>query len=385
MPTATTTRRASRTRRAPRAAAPTGSPSAFKARAKRLRARLDELGVDAILITNPADIRYLTGFRGDDSHALASADRVVVVSDFRFAEELECVRGIADTHIRTGGLLEAGADVAAKLGARSIALQAEHVAVDTRRRLAKVMKGRRLKDTVGVLRALRAVKDPGEIEQIRRCIDIQERSLLALLDSLRPGQTETEIGLRLELEMKARGADKPAFDPIIAAGANGSLPHYLPARAKVRTGSTLLVDWGARAGGYVSDMTRTFALGRWPREMAKVYAVTLEAFEAGLAAVRPGARCRDVDTAAREVIKRAGYGPQFGHSLGHGIGLDVHESPRLAQLSDETLRPGMVVTVEPGIYLPGVGGVRIEDDVLVTGRAGESLCSLPRSIEWATR
>jgi Xaa-Pro aminopeptidase len=159
----------------------------------------------------------------------------------------------------------------------------------------------------------------------------------------------------------------------------------VPAKARAAGGKALLIDWGARLDGYCSDMTRTFSLGRWSKQMREIYAVTLEAFEAALAAVGEGTPCRVVDAAARDIITAAGYGEQFGHGLGHGIGLEVHEAPRLARRSDDTLRAGMVVTIEPGIYLPGIGGVRIEDDVLVTARGARTLSSLPRDIDWATR
>lgn len=386
MPTTLAPARNTARRKAPASAGSSaGSGARLRGRAAALRERLGAAGCDGLLVTNPADIRYLTGFRGEDSTLLVSRDSLTVLSDFRFAEELEAVRGVADVHIRSGAMHEAVGVVAKAAGVSTLGVQAEHMTVDARRRLAKAVRPAKLKDTLGLLRSLRMVKDEGEIALIRKAIGVQEESLVALLETIGPGDTERAIAARLEFEMKSRGAERAAFEPIIAAGANGSLPHYVPAGAKLKSGQTLLIDWGARVDGYVSDMTRTFSFGRWPKEMARVYKVCLEAHEAGIAAVAPGVRTRDVDAAARKVIEAAGYGPRFGHGLGHGIGLDVHESPRVGRESEETLAPGMVVTIEPGIYLPGIGGVRIEDDVLVTERGGRSLCSLPKDMEWATR
>ena len=212
----------------------------------------------------------------------------------------------------------------------------------------------------------------------------REDALVATLGQIDGGMTELEVTAVLEYEMKARGSTDPAFGSIVAAGANGSLPHAIPGKAKLKRNSTLLIDWGATVNGYRSDMTRTFTLGKWPPVMREVYEIVLDAHYAGIDAIRPGAIAGEVDAAARKIITDAGYGKEFGHSLGHGIGLNVHEAPGLRAGADTVLEPGMVVTVEPGIYLPGVGGVRIEDDVLVTARGARSLCSLPKDIRWAT-
>jgi Xaa-Pro aminopeptidase len=186
--------------------------------------------------------------------------------------------------------------------------------------------------------------------------------------------------------MKCRGSPKPGFETIIAARANGSHPHYRPGPQKLGRNQGLLIDWGATYAGYHGDMTRVVCWGKWPKQLAEIYAIVLEAHEAAAAALRPGALTREIDKIARDIITGAGYGEQYGHGLGHGIGLDGHEEPRLSHMMAGTpLEPGHMVTVEPGIYLPGVGGVRIEDDYLITARGSENLCSLPRSLKWATR
>ncbi len=358
--------------------------SIYAGRLKRLRAELRARGLDALLISNARDISYLTPFSGEDSNALVTSRRLIVLSDFRFAEELDAVRDIAEVAMRDGAMVDLIKRLALDLDPETLAIQAEHVTVATRARLARAVGAKRLRDTTGLLAGLRVRKDEAEIRLIRKAARIQQQALEALLPTLEPGQREREVAARLELEMRLRGASGPSFDTIVAARANGSLPHARPGSTRLAANQPVLIDWGARHAGYCSDMTRTFAFGRWPRKIAEIYPIVLDAWHAGAAAVRPGARCADVDRAARRVIEEAGFGERFGHGLGHGIGLDIHENPRLSRHSDETLEPGMVVTVEPGIYLPGVGGVRIEDDLLVTDRGYRNLCSLPKDMDWAT-
>jgi Xaa-Pro aminopeptidase len=229
----------------------------------------------------------------------------------------------------------------------------------------------------------RAVKSPDEIKAIRAALAIQQQAFVDLRDVLKPGETERQIAASLEFLMRSAGADGPSFPTIVAADANASLPHAVPGDRKLKAGGSVLIDFGARAHGYCSDLTRVVGLGSMPAKIKEIYKVVLEAQLAAIAAIKPGAKLRDIDAAARDVIVKAGYGPQFGHSTGHGIGLDIHEQPTLAARSEGSLEPGHVVTVEPGIYLPGVGGVRIEDDVLVTDKGHTVLSDLPKSLESA--
>jgi Xaa-Pro aminopeptidase len=358
--------------------------TAYRARAKRVRAAMADLGLDALLITNEKDIRYLTPFPGDDSVAVLGERSLTVVSDFRFEEDLGALKGLARVVIRDGEMVGALKGVVEGLAPSRLGVQAEHMSVVSRKRLARAVGSGLLKDTEGLVAGVRETKDEAEVRLIRRAVRIQEAALEATLAEIGPGWTEREVAALLEHEMKSRGAEGSSFPIIAAAGANGSKPHAVPGGRKLAANRPLLIDWGARYEGYCSDMTRVFTFGRWRREIREIYRVVLEAFEAGKAAVRAGARCVDVDAAARGVIERAGYGGRFGHGLGHGIGLDIHESPRLAKRSRGELREGMVVTIEPGVYLPGVGGVRIEDDVLVTAKGGRGLCSLPTDLGWAT-
>lgn len=359
----------------------------FADRLEALRRHLKRDDLDCLLITNPADIHYLTGFRGEDSYAAVTANQCVIISDFRFQEELGAVAERCRVVMRSGSISDATGALLNELGSASIGLQSECLTLAQRDALAKSLgrgAAKRLRPTSGLVAALRLYKTDDELKSIRKAISIQQDALQATLATVKPGQTELEVCARLEYEMKMRGSEKPAFGPIVAAQANGSLPHAVPGKTKVAKGKPLLIDWGCTVSGYRSDMTRTFSLGSWSKKMAEIYSITLDAFLAAVAGVKPGMRCADLDGIARGVIERAGYGEAFGHSLGHGIGLDVHEGPRVAKTSDTVLEPGMVITIEPGIYLPGVGGVRIENDILVTPRGGKDLCTLPTDMEWAT-
>jgi Xaa-Pro aminopeptidase len=235
-----------------------------------------------------------------------------------------------------------------------------------------------------VLSELRSVKDDEEIRRIRKAISVAQRAfreLIAKAPRALIGRSERDAAAELDYRMRQLGASEAAFETVVAAGAHSSLPHYRPGSAPIRRDQVVLFDWGAKVDGYCSDLTRTVFVGRIPPKLARIYEVVLRAQQAGIAAVRSGAECRAVDAAARKVIEAAGFGEQFMHGLGHGIGRAVHEGPALAQLSASRLRSRMVVTVEPGIYIPGVGGVRIEDDILVTPQGAKRLSSLGRTLD----
>lgn len=362
------------------------SESPHTARLERLRGLLSEAGCDHLLVTNPKDVAYLTGFLGGDSYLLSGGDRKpVIVSDFRYQEELEPVAHLAEVHIRRGSFEDALAELFDGRGVAVCGLQAEHVTLAGHERFAKRLGAKKLKATTGLVGRLRLQKDETELKLIRKAIRVQEAALEAVLPTIEPGQTELEIAARLEAEMKQRGSSEPGFTTIVAAGPNGSLPHYRPAKAKVRKDRTLLIDWGAVVEGYHGDMTRTFAVGKWPKKMQEIFDIVLDAQQMAADALAPGRTTHEVDAVAREHIARHGYGDHFGHGLGHGMGLDGHEDPRMNPLyGNAVLEPGHVVTVEPGIYLPGVGGVRIEDDYVVTDRGARNLCSLPKDRQWST-
>lgn len=363
------------------------SPADLAARVALVRKRLDDCEADALLVTNPRDVRYLTGFVGDDSWALirARSAQPLILSDFRFDEQIQREAPHARRVIRRKGLIDELARLVRQGRWRRVAIQPDHVSVALRKRIARAIGARTLLDRTDELVQQRAVKDRGEIERIRRSLKIQQAAFCQTLAFMKPGRTEAEVAAYLEYRMRSLGADGTSFPSIVAVDANAALPHAVPGSARLRRGGIVLVDWGARYGGYCSDLTRTLGLGSMPRRIREVYAIVLDAQLAAIEAIAPGKKLIEVDAVARSIIQKAGYGKQFGHGLGHGIGLDIHEQPTLSPRADAgaVLEPGHVVTVEPGIYLPGIGGVRIEDDVLVTAGGHEVLSDLPKSLESA--
>lgn len=358
--------------------------SPYPGRLTRLRKLLAPSGADHILITNPLDVGYLTGFFGGESYLLTGQGRPTLISDFRYEEELQPVKPLADIHIRTKPIAAAAASI---LGDRRIprcAVQAEHMTLAEFESLSKLIHPAKLIPTTKLVEKLRIIKDESEIALMRKATRIQEQALLATLPTIKPGQTELEVAARLESEMKSRGSSKPGFESIIAARANSSLPHYRPGPVKLAANQPLLIDWGATYHGYQSDMTRTFTLGKWPKKIAEIYKIVLDAQQLAAAALAPGRTTREIDSIARDYIAKHGYAKQFGHGLGHGLGLSK-EPPYLHHMHDPmTIEPGHITTVEPGIYLPGIGGVRIEDIYIIHDRGAENLCSLPKDMAWAT-
>lgn len=371
------------------AGVPTSAPApaspAYRARLDRLADAVHQEGLDALLVTNPTDVAYLTGFLGGDSYLLVEGPRATILSDFRYQEELEPIKPVARIVIRTRPITEAAVELLASVKGGRVGVQGEHISLAEYGALAASLGPHRVAPTTGLVGRLREIKDRAEIELIRAAIRIQEAALRAVLPTLKPGMTELEVSARLELRMKLGGASAASFETIVAARANGSLPHYRPSEATLAANQPVLIDWGAARRGYRGDMTRTFTMGRWPAKIKEIYKVVLDAHMLAAEALAPGRSTHEIDAIARDAIARAGYGPNFGHGLGHGLGLNGHEDPRLNRMgSPATLRPGHVVTIEPGIYLPGVGGVRIEDVYAVTETAAENLCSLPKDLAFAT-
>ncbi len=342
------------------------------------------------LITHPQDVSYLSGFEGEDSFLLLAAGGVrsrgsehwgCLITDRRYDEQAcrECP-GI-EIHVRKGPMVQAVGELLKHIRPRRLAVQSEHMTLQLRSQLEKQLNRRTLVPIGNMVSFLREVKDASEIELIRKAIRVAETAFRRLLKSGAKGllgRSERDIAGELDYLMRREGADSPAFETIVAVGANASLPHYRPGASRVRRNQVVLIDWGARVAGYCSDLTRTVAVGKIPPKLAEIYQVVLRAQRAGLAKVRSGVSGKTPDAAARRTIGAAQYGDKFVHGLGHGLGRQVHEGPVLNNLSRRRLRAGMVVTVEPGIYLPGIGGVRIEDDVLITHDGYRRLSTLPR-------
>jgi Xaa-Pro aminopeptidase len=360
-------------------------PQPFYGRLEQLRIALFARKADAALVIGPHDQFYLTGFTGQDGAAMVTRKAVWLLTDGRFKEQARKEAPWARTVIRKVGLAQAAGQLAGRLRIGKILVQPEVMTLEEAAGLQKHLpKSARLIRASGVIRKMRVTKDSAEIDRIRAAIRVGEEAFEVLRRRVRPGMTESQVAATVEYEMRRRGASGPAFATIAAVDANAALPHYRAGEVRVPKNGLLLVDWGARLDEYCGDLTRVLLIGRIPARIRRLYQAVLDAQLTAIAAIRPGIPCRQVDLAARRVLDRAGLGRYFVHGVGHGLGLEVHEPPRLAATSKDRLEPGMVVTVEPGVYLPGQAGIRIEDDVVVTGTGCQLLSRLPKRIEWAT-
>jgi Xaa-Pro aminopeptidase len=351
------------------------------ARADRLIEKLADAGVDLVLVTDLINVRYLTGYTGSNGLALIGPDTRVFITDFRYVEQAaEQVDSSFDRRRAPQDLLEAIGQ-ALPGGDLRLGFEEAHLSVREHARLGELVPERvELVGVQGLVEGLRAVKEPSEVAAIRAATALADAAFEHLVAGGLVGRTERELAVELEFDMRRRGAERPSFEPIVAAGPHGALPHASPRDVVVRSGDMVVIDWGAQLEGYCSDCTRTVAAGTGTEHGAEVYRLVLDAQLRALDAVAPGAGGREVDAVARQIIEAAGHGEHFGHGLGHGVGLDIHEAPRLAQRSEAVLEAGNVVTVEPGVYLPGDLGVRIEDLVVVTDSGREILTSLSKEL-----
>jgi len=349
-------------------------------RADRVAARLAERELDLLLVTDTVNVRYLTGFTGSNGLAVVGAATRRFLTDFRYVER-------AKAEVDGFDLEPAPQDLRAALGkgwppgALRIGFEDQHVSVRRHGELRDTLPGRiELVPAGGLVEAERALKEPSELETIRAAAALVDEIYAWLGEWGLVGRTEREVALALEQEMRMLGAEAPSFASIVAAAENGALPHATPRDVAIAADTLVTLDIGARVDGYCSDCTRTWATGRLDDDLAALYDTVLRAQEAALAAVRPGPEGREIDAVARDIIAAAGHGKHFGHGLGHGVGLDVHEAPRLSRTAEGRLEAGHVVTVEPGIYLPGRGGARIEDLVVVTADGHEVLSATAKAL-----
>lgn len=359
-------------------------------RRQNLVKNLKKDGVDAILVTHPVNVTYLTGFTGDSSYLVCTAKQFVLVSDSRFDEQIKEECPGLEVHIRPHDqtTVEAAVEVLTKAGVKAVGLEADHATLGLQADLQE--KGPKLSfaPVRGRVEALRALKDPSEVEHIRAAVKAAERAFVMFKSMLREADTEKDMADAIEGYVRRAGGRGCPFPPIVAVGDRGALPHAPPTDRQLGEASKLLVDWGADLG-YKCDMTRTFRspFGTAPTRRNKqervgynfeeIYELVRAAQEAAVATIRDGVPAAEVDAAARQVIADAGYGDYFTHGTGHGIGLEIHEAPRVRANSPDVLAIGMVITVEPGVYLPEWGGVRLEDDFLVTRDGCVRLTNLP--------
>ena len=352
----------------------------YNTRRNKLRRELKRAGMDSILVTNFTNVTYLTGFTGDDSYLLITPTDEVMVSDSRYSQQLEEECPGLDVVIRTSAMpmMASLAKLTKKTGVRNMAVESQSLTLSLFDQLETTLAGVTIARSSGLVEGLREIKDTHEIQQIRDAIDLAERTFAVIRASLRPEQTEKEVAYAIENQIRLFGGSGCSFPPIVAVGPRAALPHAHPTSHQIKESGFVLIDWGAVGNLYISDLTRVLVTGKAPAKLERIYNIVLQAQLAAIKKIKPGAIMKDVDAAARSVITKAGYGKRFGHSLGHGIGLEVHEGPGLAPRQERPLKAGMVVTVEPGIYLPNWGGVRIEDDILVTRDGHEVLSSVPK-------
>lgn len=341
----------------------------MRSRIERLQALLEE----PLLVSNPVNVRYLSGLQSTNAALLVEPDRATLYTDFRYAEQARGLRRVDLVETRRNLY----ADLAERLSGR-VGFEADALTYERYRLLAEA--GVELVPRRGLVESLRAVKDEAELAAIRRAAAITTEAFARLAEERFVGRSERELAWRMAEIFHDLGAEEAAFPVVVASGETAASPHALPGDRRIERGEVVVADAGCRTGGYCSDCTRTFATGSLPGELKEAHAVVLEALQAGVAAVRPGADGVQVDRAARQVIEAAGLGDRFGHGLGHGVGLEVHEAPCLHPEFPSTLTAGNVVTVEPGVYLPGLGGVRIEDLVLVGEDGPEVLTVFPRDL-----
>lgn len=355
----------------------------FAKRRDRLCRKLKSLGADAFLVSDITNIRYLTGFTGSSANLILGKNQTWMLSDTRYQSQLaeqcpdlECI--IRDAK---STMLDNIDKVLKASKSGSIAVEAHKLSKSEFDQMQARLDGIQLVETSGEVETLRAIKDKFEIAAIRKSIQTNQRAFEVIKAQLTPDQTEREIAFNLEHQMRQFGASGLAFPAIVGVGANAALPHAVPGEARIGSAPAVLIDWGANVNGYLSDLTRVIVTGKTNARFRKIYDTVLAAQKAAISAIRPGVELKSVDHAARKIIADAGFAKQFGHGTGHSFGLEIHELPYMSPIHEGILKPGMVVTVEPGIYIPGFCGVRIEDDVLVTKQGHEVLSNLPKELD----
>ncbi|MBC7246642.1 MAG: aminopeptidase P family protein [Actinobacteria bacterium] len=358
----------------------------YRRRMSRLRAVMSRERLDGLLLSGPADVRYLCGFSGSSGMVLLLGRSGYFITDFRYREQAALEVAGLRVVICEDGFGQALREVLSRRTAKGapgvmrIGFDPGTVTYAELLRLRRQLRGVASLVAMGAeTQALRARKSRSEVEVLKKGLRVAEEAFREALGRVDKRTTEWELAMEVDFAARRRGAETTAFETIVASGSRGALVHAKPSRKGLA--GAAVIDWGVVYGGYNTDCTRTLAFGRVPAELVKAHRLVMEARERALAAVRAGVRAREVDRAAREVIEKAGYGEAFGHGLGHGVGLEVHERPHVGPKSRDLLEEGMVFTVEPGIYLPGVGGVRVEDMVLVTAHGMEVLASFPHSLD----
>lgn len=357
--------------------------SVYQKRQSRLAGVLRTEGLRQFLVTSPVHVTYLTGFQGGDSYLWIEDDRRLLISDPRYQQQIEEECPGLELHIRSPKtpLLEAAAEVVGKGSRREVGIESQWLTVASWQRLGEALPARTLVATQGLVEGLREVKDSTELEAIEASIHLAEHAFLSMLHRLTPETTERQIAHGLEHTIRELGGQGCAFSTIVGVGARAALPHGIPGKTPLSSSPFVLIDWGAIATGYCSDLTRLVVTGKPTKTWEKAYAAVLEAHRAAASSLRPGAPLEGIDQKARKVLEKHGLEKRFTHGLGHGFGLQIHESPRIGSGQKGLLQEGMVVTIEPGVYFPQWGGIRIEDDYLITREGARRLTTLPQDWE----
>jgi Xaa-Pro aminopeptidase len=346
---------------------------------EKLRAQFSELGIDGMLVTNEYNRRYMTGFTGTAGVALIGLKQAVFITDFRYVEQAtKQVEGYEIVQ-HTNGIIEEVAKQAEKMGIKKLGIEQEHVSYAMFKAYEKAVSAQ-LVPISGAVEKLRLIKSEAEIKILKEAAEIADAAFRHILDFIRPGIREIDVANELEFFMRKQGATSSSFDMIVASGVRSALPHGVATDKVIEKGEFVTLDFGAYYKGYCSDITRTIAVGEVSDELKRIYDVVLQAQLRGVEGIRAGMTGREADALTRDYISACGYGEYFGHSTGHGLGMEVHESPALSMKSEMILQPGMVVTVEPGIYIAGLGGVRIEDDIVITTDGNERLTHSPKEL-----
>ena len=353
----------------------------FAGRQEKTQRQLEELRADCLLVSHMPNVRYLCGFTGSSGVLAIHAGKPVFFTDGRYSEQAHDEVQGARVVVARNGPLKAGVHWIKKSGHGGVGIEAQHTTLATRSSLKLALgKGFRLIESGEVVEKLRQVKDEAEIAIVREAVSLGASLLGVALRAIRPGARETEVAAKLEYAARQRGAEGMSFETIVAAGRRSALPHGKASAARIPARGFVVLDFGVILHGYCSDMTRTVRVGKVSRSDRDLYEAVREAQQAGVEAVRAGIPCGEVDQAARSVLRRARLDRYFTHSTGHGVGLEIHEGPRIARGEREILQPGMVITIEPGVYVPGRGGVRIEDMVVVRDGGCEVLTPAPKAL-----
>lgn len=335
--------------------------------------------IDCLLVSSLTNIRYLTGFSGSSGLLLVASDLRILITDFRYEEQVKLQAPEFKTIIAKGKIYE---ELPALLGSKKLRLgfESNQITYKSFLLLKELLPDTEFVPVEAIIERLSIKKDDEEIRKIKEAADIVDRVFAKIKTKFYPGLTEKEVAAEIEYLIKMEGGEKASFDTIVASGKRSSMPHAFPTDQKISEGELVILDFGAFFEGYASDMTRTVILGEASKEETNIYNIVLEAQEEALKAASAGMTCAQLDSIARSIIEKAGYGNNFGHSLGHGVGLQVHESPRLSSKDETVLEACMVVTIEPGIYISGWGGVRIEDLIVILPNGSENLTASPKGL-----